>query len=65
MGGSDSGTFLDTVATVDVVDVLSARNNTELAETRTVLFEDSRENKQTRQRFLVLANLSLVFPRNT
>lgn len=44
MGGSDSGTFLDTVATVDVVDVvdvLSARNNTELAETRTVLFEDS------------------------
>ena len=40
MGGSDSGTFLDTVATVDVVDVLSARNNTELAETRTVLFED-------------------------
>ena len=65
MGGSDSGTFLHTVATVDVVDVLSARNNTELAETRTVLFEDSRENKQTRQRFLVLANLSLVFPRNT
>lgn len=65
MGGSDSGTFLDTVATVDVVDVLSARNNTELAETRAVLFEDSRENKQTRQRFLVLANLSLVFPRNT
>lgn len=41
MGGSDSGTFLDTVAIVDVVDVLSARNNTELAETRTVLFEDS------------------------
>lgn len=41
MGGSDGGTFLDTVATVDVVDVLSARNNTELAETRTVLFEDS------------------------
>lgn len=41
MGGSDSGTFLDTVATVDVVDVLSARNNTELAENRSVLFEDS------------------------
>lgn len=41
MGESDSGTFLHTVATVDVVDVLSARNNTELAETRTVLFEDS------------------------
>ena len=41
MGGSDSGTFFDTVATVDVVDVLAARNNTELAETRTVLFEDS------------------------
>ena len=39
MGGSDSGTFLDTVATVDV---LATRNNTtELAETRTVLIEDS------------------------
>ena len=39
MGGSDSGTLLDTVATVDV---LAARNNTtELAETRTVLIEDS------------------------
>ena len=39
MGGSDSGTFLDTVATVDV---LAARNNTtELAETPTVLIEDS------------------------
>ena len=39
MGGGDRGTFLDTVATVDI---LAARNNnTELAETRTVLFEDS------------------------
>ena len=62
--------FLDAIATVDVLTPAS-KNDGKHIEIRTVHFAWPKvsfrfwENKQTRRRLLVLANLSLVSPWNT